>query len=427
LSAAPGDTLERLVNDAALPSASADASPRAQARRGEAGLDWFAFCLADIQAGFGPFVAAYLTTHSWTQLDIGLVLTTGGLIALAGQIPGGALVDSVRSARTLAAGAVLAICASALALAFWPTVFEVVIGSRAVHAAASCILGPALMAMSLGTVGHSRFGERVGRNARFASIGTGVGVAAMGACGYLFTNQSVFIVTAMLALPALLALSYIGPARAAAERAGDTAVDPARKGAAGNWLSLLTDRRLIIFAGCIVLFQLANAAMLPITASVLTMREPAAAPAVIAICMFVPQLVVAACAPWVGRRVEVTGRRFALLVCFAAVAVRGLLFAAADGAVAVVLIQVLDGVSAAIMGVTFPLIIADLTRGTGRFNSALGIVGSAVGVGAALSTVMAGFLLDRFGGAATFVTLAAVAAMGLAAVYALLPETRPAR
>src|ERR1043165_4635282 len=84
------------------------------------GLDWFTFFLADIQTGFGPFVAIYLTAHQWAQLDIGLVLTAGGLVALACQMPGGALVDAVRSARLVAGLAVAAICLSALALAIWP-------------------------------------------------------------------------------------------------------------------------------------------------------------------------------------------------------------------------------------------------------------------------------------------------------------------
>ena len=93
----------------------------------ERGLDWFTFFLADIQTGFGPFVAIYLTAHEWAQLDIGLVLTAGGLVALAGQMPGGALVDAVRSARLVGGIAVTAICLSALALGIWPS-FTVVMG-----------------------------------------------------------------------------------------------------------------------------------------------------------------------------------------------------------------------------------------------------------------------------------------------------------
>ena len=58
--------------------------------------------LADAQMGFGPLVAVYLTAQKWTQGDIGLVLTAGSLVALVGQIPGGALVDAARSERVLA-------------------------------------------------------------------------------------------------------------------------------------------------------------------------------------------------------------------------------------------------------------------------------------------------------------------------------------
>src|SRR2546421_7270950 len=187
-------------------SSAAPAASSAPSSASARGLDWFTFFLADIQTGFGPFVAIYLTAHAWTQFDIGLVLTTGGLVALACQMPGGALVDAMRSARLVAILAVAAICLSALALAIWPT-FLVVMGSRVLHAAASCVLGPVIAAISLGLVGHAALGARLGRNARFASIGNGVTAAAMGACGYLVSNQAVFFLTAAFALPALFAIA----------------------------------------------------------------------------------------------------------------------------------------------------------------------------------------------------------------------------
>src|SRR5207248_4287678 len=126
------------------------------------GLDWFVFFMADVQTGFGPFVSVYLTTQAWTQVDIGLVLTVGSLIALVGQMPGGAVVDAARSERLVAAGGVVAISASAIALAAWPIVLLVLLG-RVLHAAASCVLGPAIPAVSLGLVGHAVIGDRLGR------------------------------------------------------------------------------------------------------------------------------------------------------------------------------------------------------------------------------------------------------------------------
>ena len=126
------------------------------------GLDWFTFFVADVQTGFGPFIAVYLTANKWTQVNIGLVLTIGGLVALAGQIPGGALVDAARSERRIAAVSLVLISLSALTLALMPT-FPVVLISNVLHAAASCVLGPAIVAISLGLVGHSGISERLGR------------------------------------------------------------------------------------------------------------------------------------------------------------------------------------------------------------------------------------------------------------------------
>ena len=405
----------------ALPAAlkrTAPAAGTAAAPAGSRGLDWFTFFLADIQTGFGPFVAIYLTTQAWTQFDIGLVLTAGGLVALACQMPGGALVDAVRSARLVAAVAVAAICLSALALAIWPT-FGVVMASRVLHAGASCVLGPVVVAISLGLVGHAALGARLGRNARFASIGNGIAAAAMGACGFFVSNQAVFFLTAALAVPAIFALGRIRMSAVDRPKAGlvDTTGTSVR--------SVLTNRRLLIFAGCILLFQLANAAMLPLMGSILTMRSSEWASTLIGACIVVPQIVVAGFAPWVGRMADSWGRRPLLFLCFAALALRGALFAVVSTPYLVVAVQILDGVSAAVLGVVLPLVVADIMRGTGRFNFGLGVVGSAVGIGAALSTALAGYTMDHFGSSVAFCGLAAIGGCGLALVWLLLPETRP--
>src|SRR5262245_61795457 len=128
-------------------------------RRSLRGLDWFVFFVADVQAGFGPFVAVYLTTQKWTQFDIGLVMTVAGLVAALGQVPGGARVDAARSEKVVAGAAVAAIGGSALAYAIWP-IFPVVLAAACQQAAASCVLGPAIAAISLGLVGHAAIGER---------------------------------------------------------------------------------------------------------------------------------------------------------------------------------------------------------------------------------------------------------------------------
>jgi len=333
-------------------------------------------------------------------------------------MPGGALVDAMRSARLVAMLAVAAICLSALALAIWPT-FLVVMAARVLHAGASCVLGPVIAAISLGLVGHAALGARLGRNARFASIGNGFTAAAMGVCGYLVSNQAVFFFTAALAAPAILALTRIRMGEAERPRNTEIAAPTA------TVRNVLSDRRLLVFAGCILLFQLANAAMLPLMGGIVTLRASEWASTLIAACIVVPQLIVAVSAPWVGRVADSWGRRPLLLFCFGALALRGVLFAFVTDPYLIVAVQALDGVCAAVLGVALPLVVADITRGTGRFNLGLGVVGSAVGIGAALSTTLAGYAIDHFGSSVAFFGLASIAACGLASVWLLLPETQP--
>ena len=157
------------------------------------------------------------------------------------------------------------------------------------------------------------------------------------------------------------------------------------------------------------------------------MRSSQWATVLIAACIVVPQLVVAALSPWVGRRAESWGRRPLLLLGFAALPIRGILFATVKDPNLLVAVQLLDGLTASVFGVMVPLIIADLTRGTGHFNLGQGIVGTTTGLGASLSTTLAGYVSDHFGSEFAFLGLAAVAAAGLAAVWLLMPETRPER
>jgi MFS family permease len=401
-----------------------DQAPPPPSRRSLRGLDWFVFFVADVQTGFGPFVSVFLTAQHWTQVDIGLVLSAGGFVSLIGQMPGGALVDAARSERSVAALAIAAICVSALAYAALP-VFSVVLSASILHALASCVLGPAIAAISLGLVGHAAIGERLGRNARFASIGNGLAAAAMGACGYLLSARAVFVVTVLLLVPALWSLRLIADGEIDPERAHGSP-PPARKKPRIRPGALMHNRPLLIFAGCLLLFHLANASMLPLMGSVLTMRSADWATVLIAACIVVPQIIVAALSPWIGQRAQIWGRRPLLLIGFAALPLRGLLFAVVGNPLLLVVVQLLDGVTAAVFAVMVPLIVADLTRGTGHFNLGQGIVGTFVGIGASISATLAGLLSDRFGSPWAFGGLAIIALAAFAAVCCFMPETRPA-
>ncbi|WP_312016949.1 MFS transporter [Bradyrhizobium jicamae] len=397
--------------------------PHTPSSQSQHGLDWFIFFLADVQTGFGPFIAVYLTTQKWTQVEIGFVLSIAGIIGLLGQMPGGAIVDAARSERVVAGCAVAAIGNCALAYAIWP-ILPVVTLAATFHALASCVLGPAIAAISLGLVGPHAIGERLGRNARFASLGNGSAAALMGACGYLLSSRAVFIVTFLLAIPALVSLSRIREREIDIAQAHGEVKREVPDKKATSVLSLVRHRSLLIFACAMMLFQLSNAAMLPLMAGVVTRRSSEWAPILIAACIIVPQAFVALASPSVGRKAQEWGRRPLLLIAFAALMIRGLLFATVHDPYVLVAVQVFDGITAAVFSVMVPLVVADVAFGSGHFNLAQGIVGTAVGIGASLSTVLAGYVSDRLGSATAFLGLAGVASLGLLMIWLVMPETR---
>jgi MFS family permease len=397
---------------------------RSASRTSERGLDWFTFFVADIQTGFGPFVAIYLTTQKWNQADIGLILAAGSIAGLVSQLPGGWLVDIAPSKRRAAMLAVAGIGASALLIALLPS-FVGILTAKLVHVASSSVLGPAIAAITLGLVGHAAVGPRLGRNARFSSVGTGLAAGVMGVVGSLIAPQAVFFVTAALAVPTLLVLTLIR----------EDEIDPIRAdgGLNGNLAgykprsvgSLLGKRSLLILTFCVFLFHAANAAMLPLVGAEMTVRSGYWATALVAACIVLPQLVVALIAPGIGRLAVSKGRRPVLILGFAVLPVRAALLALNSDPAVIIGVQMLDGLSAAVLGVLVPLSLADISRGTGRFNLAQGIVGSATGIGAAASTAVAGHLATQFGVSVAFAGLAITAVCAFLVVLVAMPETTP--
>jgi MFS family permease len=384
--------------------------------RGPRALDLLNFFVADVQTGFGPFVAVYLTTHKWTQVQIGLALTVGTVVSLISQLPAGAVVDAAHSKRATASVALIGVIIAASLLAFWPSELPVMI-AQALHAVASCVLTPAIAAISLNLVGHAALGERLGRNARFASIGNGLAAAVMGATGAYLSSRAVFLLTAALCVPALVSLQAIGRGQHAIRQTTAMAFD---------WKELrrlFTDRRLLTFAACVLLFHLSNAAMLPLIGGAITMRTGHFANIIIAVCIVVPQGVVALCSPWVGRSAQSFGRRRVLLLGWAALPLRGVLLAVLPGAWLPIGAQAISGISASVFGVLFPLIAADITRGTSHFNLCMGALGLAMFLGAGLSTTLGGWIADEFGVQLAFVVLAGIGGLGTLVVWLAMPET----
>jgi MFS family permease len=391
------------------------------------GLDGVNLLLAGALSGFGPYVAAFLAQQNWTQQNIGFVLTAGGFAGLLSQLPGGALLDAVRSKRVVVAVGAGMVATGALIIAIWPS-FPLVLAALVLQGVTGGFLGLAITAISLGLVGHAALAERLGRNQRFASMGGVFAAGLMGFIAYFLSYRAIFIVAAALVLPLLFALGRIQPSDI---HFGRASCIPDHEGPGAppraRLRSLWKTPGLLIFAGCVFLFQTANASMLPLAGETFAYSNAANSSLIVSALIMVPQIIVAIMAPWTGRRANMWGRRPLLLVGFAALPIRALVFACTTDPAILIAAQILDGVSGTMLGVLTALTVADLTSGSGRFNLAQGFVGTISGIGASLSTTLSGVVAGSFGRAVGFLGIAAVALVALLLLWLLMPETHPSK
>jgi MFS family permease len=382
------------------------------------GLDWFNLFVANIQTGFGPFIAVYLSGQSWTQTAIGVALSVGTVSSMASQVPAGALVDAIRNKTRVAAFSVLVFTASALMFAIYPIPLFVYL-AEILHGISSCTLGPAIAALSLILAGRFGMALRLGRNARYSAVGNGLGAALMGACGQYVSERGVFYLTALLTLPALIALVPLRRFSAASGRAA-----PASDGPKTSVLRVLANRGILVFCGCAMLFTFANAPLLMLISGTLSAKgsNPSL---LIGACIVLPQLIVALASPAVSRLADRHGRRLVLIAGFAMLPVRALIFSTTTNPAIVIATQALDGIGAAAFGIMVPLIVSDVAARSGHFNLSLGAVGFAIGIGGTLSTSAAGWVADHHGIRVAFYFLAGIGLTAVVLALLAMPETRP--
>ncbi|OBA70845.1 MFS transporter [Mycobacterium sp. 1554424.7] len=393
-------------------------------RRTAHALDLLAFSLADVRDGLGPYLSIYLLlTHHWDQASIGFVMAVGGIAGVVAQTPVGALVDKTTAKRALVIIGAVAVAVAALAMPLLPG-FYTISFLQAVTGIAGSIFNPAIAAITLGIVGPRLFSRRVGRNESFRHAGTASAAAAAGGLAYFFGPVVVFWLLAGMA--ALSVVATLRVPRDAIDNDMARGMDKAigeRHGQPSGFAVLLRNRTLMIFAAAVFMFHFANAALLPLVGQELALHNKAVGTALMSACIVAAQVVMVPVAYVVGTKADVWGRKPIFLVGFAVLTVRAFLYPLWDNSYWLVGVQLLDGVGAGIFGALFPLVVQDVTHGTGRFNVSLGAITTAWGIGAALSNFVAGGIVVAAGYGAAFASLGAVAGAGFVLYLAAMPET----
>jgi MFS family permease len=388
-------------------------------------LDALNFLLADVRGALGPFLVVFLVTERrWSNASVGLVTAVGGALALAFQTPAGALIDRSRAKRGLVVAALAILGVGATVIFAFPGFWPVMAANAAVGFAGD-IFGPAVAALTLGLTGRAALTRRLGRNSAFDHAGNVAIAALAGLVGWAFSQRAVFLLApacAVLASAVVLSIPAGDIDHEAARGArtdGETNVS--------SWSVLLTCRPLVSFAACLLLFHLANAPLLPLVGQKLALAHRGAATPMMSACIIAAQLIMVPMAILVGRTADRLGRKPLLLAAFGILPLRAMLYPFSDAAPWLVGVQLLDGVGAGLIGALTPVVISDAMRGTGRFNVAQGAVATVQGIGASLSGLFAGVIVDHAGYSVAFRALGGVALLALAVLLIAMPETGPSR
>lgn len=391
-------------------------------------LDAANFLLADVRGALGPYLNVFLVTQQhWSQTQTGWVTSVSGLLGIVAQAPAGAAIDATRRKRGAVVAALAVLGAGALVIFALPRFWPVMLANTAI-AVVGDVFGPAVAAVTLGLYARASLARRLGRNSAFDHAGNVAIAAAAGGVGYAFSQRAVFLLVPLFALLAALAMLAIPAAAIDQERArglemaeaGTPAPDAARP---SGYAALLRCRPLLVFGLCAMLFHFANAPLLPLVGQKLAQAHPKWATAMMSACIIAAQLIMLPVALAVGHTADRIGRKPILLLGFAVLPVRAVLYTLSDNTSWLIGVQLLDGVGAGIFGAITPLLIADLMRGTGRFNLAQGAVAALQGVGASLSGLVAGVIVDHAGYSPAFLALGAAACVALIVLGIAMPET----
>jgi predicted MFS family arabinose efflux permease len=385
-------------------------------------LDALNFLLADVRGALGPYLNVFLVTQQgWSQPSVGLITTIAGLIGLTAQAPAGAAIDGTKTKRGVVVLALAALALGAIVIfaapRFWP-----VLAANTMLAVAADVFGPAIAALTLGLFAQSQIPTHLGRNAAFDHAGNVTIALIAGGVGSIFGQRAVFLLVPILAVLAAGAVLSIPATAIDHQRArgadGDGPI-PAEPG----WRAVIECRTLLVFAICVMLFHFANAPLLPLVGQKLALANRHFATAMMSFCIITAQLVMLAVALFAGRGAECWGRKPILAIGFAILPVRAVLYTFWDDTAWLIAVQLLDGVGAGILSVLTPLVVADLMRGSGHYNLALGAVATMHGIGASLSGLAAGLVVDHFGYDAAFLGAGLAAFVAVTILIVTVPET----
>ncbi|XGV96648.1 MAG: MFS transporter [Leptolyngbya sp. BL-A-14] len=390
-------------------------------------LDRLNVTLGDVRDVFEPYLAIFLATERhWNPAQVGFALAITNIAGILTQTPIGALVDASKHKRLLIAIAAVTIAISYLIITS-VLAFPAVIAAQAGIGIAAVTIIPAVSAISLGLVGQDRLEQRISRNEAFNRTGNTLTAVIAGVLAHFAGLTWIFYLLVLLCVATTILIFRVQSRdidNTVARSDDSSASDQSQSQPRASVKDLLSDRTLVNFSVAVFLFYAANAALLPLVGQQLTGGQSNTSSAFLSACIAISQFTTIPVAAWAGKAADRWGRKPLLLLAFAATTLRAFLYGMSANPWFIVGVQTLDGIASGIFAVLLVVVVADLTKGTGRFNLAQGGLYTMIGIGAALSNLAIGLLVKVTGFGVGFFTLSTIAAMGMLWLWLTVPETK---
>lgn len=391
------------------------------------GLSALVFFMSDVRDGVGPFLAIYLkSTLNWDTQKIGMALASMSLASVIMQIPSGLLIDSIKFKRFILALSALFISIGCWIILFFPSLLNVVL-AQSMIGVASAVIPPSLAAITIGLVGRQAFSKRISINETWNHTGNLMTALVAGILGQYLGHYWILYVVGIFAFMSIFSILFINPKEIDHNAARELAPSQDKNSPDNKpepLLKLLKKKSILIFSFSIVLFHLANAAQLPLIGQLLAKQNPNIDALFMAASIILAQFVMIGVAYSVGIFMNNFGRKPIFLIAFLILPIRAFLYTLTTKPMYLLAIQLLDGIGAGIFGVIAIVIVSDLAKDTGRFNFFQGLVALCTSLGAALSNLIAGSIVESFGYKTGFFSLCLLSIIGLLFFLAFMPETK---
>ena len=381
------------------------------------------FFIADVRDGLGPFLGIFLTQRHWQPDDIGLLMTAGGVAGLLATLPAGFITDASKNKRLILA--LLCVLITGTTLLLWLSQANAVVAfSQIVSGICAAFVGPLITGITLGLTGQQGFSAQMGNNEAFNHGGNFITALIAGGIAWYWGIGGIFILMTCTMLLTLIALTGIRNSDI-----DDNAARGLESGASAqvpDFSVLAKNKPLLITGLTLLLFHLANAALLPM----LSMRVAAAPGAVnpglyAAATVIISQMVMIPVAIWTAGRIDRVGYWRLIMLALLIMPVRAALAASSAAPLMMVPVQILDGCAAGVLGVVVPSFIVVLLRGNGHVNAGQSVVMLMQGVGAAMSPALTGMIAGHYSFATAFSVLSVIALTALLIWWRYAPLLSP--